>query len=108
MEFQRPTSCYAFGKVIRPEPKSFRKTVIRGMSFRIYRLAKNQANRGPRERGLVQIIITKKRWKRRPDAGAATPRLPGCSSPNLRDSHGRNGRPVGIRTPERADQVGPL
>jgi len=55
MEFQRPTSCYAFGKVIRPEPKSFRKTVIRGMSFRIYRLAKNQANRGPRERGLVQI-----------------------------------------------------
>jgi hypothetical protein len=61
MEFQQPPSCYAFGKVIRPEPRSLGRTVIRGMLFRIYRLAKNQADKGASLRGLVQIIITKKR-----------------------------------------------
>jgi hypothetical protein len=61
MEFQRPPSCYAFGKVIRPEPRSLGRTVIRGMLFRIYRLAKNQADKAASQRGLVQIITTKKR-----------------------------------------------
>ena len=87
MEFQRPPSCYAFGKVIRPEPKSLGRIVIPGMSFRIYRLAKNQAGGGDSVRGIVQIIITRECWKRSPDAGAATPRLPGCSTLNLQDSN---------------------
>ena len=86
-------------KVIRPEPKRLGRTVIRGMSFRIYRLAKNQANKCARERGLVQIITTERRRKTRPNAGVAISRLPGRSFLNLRDSHGRNGRPVGTRLP---------
>jgi len=53
--------------------------VIREMSFRIYKLAKNEAGGGASVQGLVQIIITKKRWKRSPNAGTAIPRLPGCS-----------------------------
>jgi len=108
MEFQRPPSCYAFGKEIRPEPKSLGKSVIRGMSFRIFSLAKNEAGGGDSVRGLVQIIITKKRLKRGLDAGTATPRLPGCSSLNLRASNARNGRPVETRTLDLADPVGPL
>ena len=86
-------------KVIRPEPNNLGRIVIRAMSFRIYRLAKNQANKGARERGLVQIITTKNCWKRSPHAGAATPRLPGRSILNLRDSHRRNGRPAETRLP---------
>jgi len=40
--FQWTPSDYAFGKVIRPEPTNLGRTVIRGISFRIYRLAKNK------------------------------------------------------------------
>jgi hypothetical protein len=43
------------------------------MLFRIYRLAKNKAERGTNERSFVQVITTKKRWKQGLDAGTATP-----------------------------------
>ncbi len=58
MKFHRPPSGRVFGKVTRPVPQNLRKLVIRGMSFLIYRLAKNQAKRGDNERGFAQIIIT--------------------------------------------------
>jgi len=71
MAFHWPPSGFAFGKVIRPEPKSLERTVIRAISFRVYSLAKNKAARGACERGLVQIIITEKRRSTRKNAGTA-------------------------------------
>lgn len=50
--------------------------MIRGMLFRIYRLAKNQADKGDSLRGIVQIITTERRWKN--EDRMLELRLPGC------------------------------
>jgi len=79
-----------------PRTKESRKTVIRGMSFLIYSLAKNKAGRGVSVRGIVQIIITYSPRRRTPNDCSATTPQASCSFLNLRTPMPEMASPGGL------------